>query len=170
MRAPHFLTAVAWALASACVDSDETPEAADPLVTFRTSTVCLLADSQVVRMPVEIAETDDQRAYGLMERSSLARDAGMLFTYEDVQPAESGYWMYNTLIPLEIAYIDSAGVIRAIQRMEPCTSINPRFCPTYPAGVEFSAALEVNPGFFQERGITSGSRMVLVGDDACPTE
>lgn len=148
-----------------CAPEEEEP--AEPLVTFRTSQICVASTNDTLRVPVEVAENDDQRAYGLMERSRLAPAAGMLFTYADPQPAESGFWMYRTRLPLDIAYIDSAGEIRSIQEMEPCTSVNPQFCQTYPAGIEYQAALEVNRGFFAVRGIRVGDRVWQAEEGSC---
>ena len=54
---------------------------------------------------VEIADTDERRAYGLMFRNSLPKDEGMLFIFEDERIRS--FWMKNTLIPLSIAYINN---------------------------------------------------------------
>ena len=61
--------------------------------------------------------------------------------------------MFNTLIPLDIAFIGEDGTIGNIVPMEPCTSPYPQWCPGYTAGVPFRTALEVNRGYFAERGI-----------------
>jgi uncharacterized membrane protein (UPF0127 family) len=91
-----------------------------------------------------------------MERRQLADTAGMLFVYDSVQPPDAGFWMYRTRVPLDIAYIDSAGRIRAIEHMVPCESAIPQGCPTYPPGVPYQYALEVNGGFFARRRIAVG--------------
>ncbi|WP_300529920.1 DUF192 domain-containing protein [Maricaulis sp.] len=68
----------------------------------------------------EIAETQEQLARGLMYRDSLADDAGMLFRYEPAQRASM--WMENTLIPLDMIYIDSDGlVVKVIAHAQPQT-------------------------------------------------
>jgi uncharacterized membrane protein (UPF0127 family) len=110
---------------------------------------------------VEVAERDDQRVYGLMERTSLDDDAGMVFLYDDVQGAESGFWMYRTRIALDIAFFDSAGRIVAIRQMEPCASPNPDHCPPYSPGQSYTGALEVNHGWFARHGVTVGDHIVL---------
>ena len=69
--------------------------------------------------------------------------------------------MYRTRIPLDIAFADSAGVIRAILKMEPCETTIPQGCPSYPPNVPYQYALEVNAGFFAARGITAGWRLML---------
>jgi uncharacterized protein len=96
-----------------------------------------------------------------MERRQLADSAGMLFVYDSVQPPDAGFWMCRTRIPLDIAYIDPAGRIRAIQQMVRCESTNPEGCPTYPPGVPYQYALEVDGGFFARRGVRVGDAIFL---------
>jgi hypothetical protein len=85
---------------------------------------------------------------------------GMLFVYEETQPADAGFWMYRTRIPLDIGFADSAGVLVAVLRMDPCTARIAAGCPTYAPGAEYRYALEVNAGFFAKYGIKVGSRIV----------
>jgi len=122
------------------------------------------ADTHQVR--VEVAERDEQRAFGLMERTSLAEDAGMVFLYNEPQPATSGYWMYRTRIPLDIAFFDGAGRIVAILQMEPCPSPDPEQCriaaSSYSPGKPYSGALEVNRGYFARNGVQVGDRLTVV--------
>ncbi|MBF8223131.1 DUF192 domain-containing protein [Halomonas sp. 328] len=108
------------------------------------------------RLEVELAETPAQRRRGLMERDHLEAESGMLFLYDGLQPPESGFWMYRTRIPLDIAFIDAAGRIAAIHTMTPCHSDDPGQCRAYPAGVAYRAALEVNAGYFADRDIGIG--------------
>ena len=58
-------------------------------------------------------------------------------------------------------FLGRGGEILAIRTMEPCPSEYPRNCPSYPAGVEFQGALEVNRGFFRRHGIGTGDRVLL---------
>jgi uncharacterized protein len=109
---------------------------------------------------VEIAETPASRAVGLMGREELAQDAGMLFLFETDRPANAGFYMYRTHIPLDIAFADAGGRIVAILTMDPCTR-SQWFCPGYPPGAPYRMALEVNAGFFAERGIAVGDRLHL---------
>ena len=110
---------------------------------------------------MELATTEAQRTMGLMERRALPDDAGMLFLYPTTQPSDAAFWMYRTRIPLDIAYIDSAGVIRTIVPMEPCTATLAQGCPNYPAGAPFRAALEMNKGYFSRHAFAVGDRIVL---------
>lgn len=103
---------------------------------------------------VEIASTPQAQQRGLMGRASLDRDAGMLFVFCEEQVL--GFWMVNTLIPLDIAFLDSSGTILNIETMQPQTS-----------DLHYSAgparyALEVNAGEFARRGIQPGDRLTEV--------
>jgi len=161
MRPIHVLPFLLPLAFAACGTGDapaETP--AEPLLAFDTTPLHLVSGADTVELRVELAVTGEQRQVGLMERSSLPEDAGMLFRYEEEQPDSAAFWMYRTRIPLDIAYLDSDGTIRAIVAMDPCTSHDPRWCPSYPAGVPFHSALEVNRGYFARKGIEVGDRVV----------
>jgi uncharacterized membrane protein (UPF0127 family) len=110
-----------------------------------------------VPVRVEIADTDAERQTGLMERTTLDADAGMLFVFDQEQTLS--FWMKNTLIPLSIAYIDSEERIVDIQDMQPLDDLPPQYVSAEPA----QYALEVNQGFFEERGVTVGDMVELPG-------
>ncbi|WP_372998185.1 DUF192 domain-containing protein [Marinobacter sp.] len=129
---------------------------------------CFATAQGPVEVALEVASTAEQRRKGLMGRTSLAPDAGMLFEYQEPREASHGFWMYQTLIPLDIAYLNRDGVIGSIREMVPCSSANGSGCPTYPAGVPFIKAVEMNAGFFLEHGIRRGDRLYL-GAGNCPT-
>jgi hypothetical protein len=125
------------------------------------------------RLSVEVAKTQAGRARGLMERTTLGADSGMLFVYDQRQSARSAFWMYRTLIPLDIAFIDGDGRIVSLQTMPPCEAGKPAQCPTYAPGRAYHAALEVNAGYFAERGISEGdcvSAPVLAGQCQAASE
>lgn len=69
----------------------------------------------VVRVPVEIADTDEERARGLMFRRDLPAGQGMLFIYDTPQPVS--FWMRNTLIALDMVFIDARGAVRHVHAM-----------------------------------------------------
>jgi uncharacterized membrane protein (UPF0127 family) len=96
-----------------------------------------------------------------MERRYLPDTASMLFLFATDQPASGGFWMFRTRIPLDIAYVDSLGTIRAIKQMIPCFTDLAQGCPSYPAGVPYRAALEVNAGYFAQHKLDVGSRIIL---------
>lgn len=130
------------------------------IMTFDTAAIRLVG-RDTTRLTVELAESEPQHTMGLMERRSLAPDAGMLFLYPTVQPDTTAFWMFRTRIPLDIAFIDSAGVIRTILTMQPCASPLAQGCPDYPAKARYLAALEVNAGFFAKQHLGIGDRVIL---------
>jgi uncharacterized protein len=108
------------------------------------------------RIYVEIADTPEERAEGLMFRSSLPADRGMLFVFPEPQPL--AFWMKNTSIPLSIAYIDRDGRILEIHYMEPYS------LESVPSRQPALYALEVNRGTFERLGIEPGDRLRLPED------
>ncbi len=101
---------------------------------------------------VEVARTDAERARGLMFRRSLASDAGMLFLFDE--SAEHGFWMQNTLIPLDMIFIDDDGrVVGIVERAEPLTT-TPRT-----VGAPSRYVLEVNGGWSATHGVARGDRV-----------
>ncbi len=122
---------------------------------------CFVTTDAIISVQLEVAEGYNQRQAGLMARSVLEENTGMLFLYQQPQPADQGFWMYKTLLHLDIAYLDRHGVIGSIKRMAPCSSNNPGHCPTYPAGIEFTQAVEMSKGFFANNHITVGDRLVI---------
>ena len=103
----------------------------------------------------EVADTVAARMQGLMYRTTLAPNSGMLFVYE--QPAMECMWMKNTLLPLSVAFMDDKGTIINIARMQPQTEVS--HCTERPA----SYALEMEQGWFARNGIRPGA--VLLGLD-----
>jgi len=128
---------------------------------------CFVSGSGSVPVELEVASTPEQRRTGLMGRTAMAPDAGMLFEYQQPRGPDYGFWMFQTLIPLDIAYLDEEGVIGSTRRMAPCTSASGSGCPSYPAGVTFSKAVEMNAGFFREHNLGKGDRLVR-GPEPCP--
>lgn len=133
-------------------------------IDFATAEVKIHSERHAAQLSVELAMNGRQRARGLMERESLDADAGMLFLYERERTPGTGFWMYRTRIPLDIAFIGSDGRIAAIQAMPPCDADAPGGCPTYEAGVTYVAALEVNAGYFDENDIDIGDCVALDGE------
>ena len=88
-----------------------------------------------------------------MARTELAENAGMLFVFD--REAPRSFWMRNTLIPLSIAYITADGRIVDIQDMQPLDETS------HPSAEPAQYALEVNQGFFEERGVKVGDKAEL---------
>lgn len=131
------------------------------VMSFEKRVVRIVTGADTVVLKAEVARSAEQRTMGLMERAALAADSGMLFIYETDQPGTSGFWMYRTRIPLDIAFADSTGTINAILTMQPCTATLAAGCPSYNPDVGYRYALEVNAGFYARRGVRLGSRLVL---------
>jgi len=106
------------------------------------------ADGDTIDLTVEIADTPEKRGTGLMQRESLAEDAGMIFAWPE--ETSSGFWMKNTLIPLSIAFISREGVITDIQDMEPLDET------LHYAPLPYFYAVEVNQGWYGDNGIVVG--------------
>ncbi|WBU39453.1 MULTISPECIES: DUF192 domain-containing protein [Marinobacter] len=140
---------------------------ADTLEPLPTVEACFATTDHKHAVVLEVASKNKQRQRGLMERTTLAEDAGMLFTYQTERSPNHGFWMYQTLIPLDIAYLDKQGVIVSIHTMTPCPSSEGRNCPTYPSGERFWNAVEMNAGFFEARGITAGDQLLWPAEQAC---
>lgn len=109
-------------------------------------------------LALEVARTSRQRRQGLMERPSLPANTGMLFTYDEQQPAQSRFWMFKTYFPIDIAFLDKRGRVLSMETMPPCTRQR-EDCPRYPAGVPFWMALELNAGAFDAMGVEVGDRL-----------
>lgn len=167
VRCPRRLGLVAAGLAfvlSACGAGDEgSPPVSrqNPIVPLDTGTVFIQTENDTLALSVEIAETPNQREIGLMERLYLPENEGMFFLSREESDSTRGFWMFRTRIPLDIAYLDRDGRIVAIRRMEPCASPYASVCATYPAGVPYWGALEVNAGYFESQGVEVGDLVTL---------
>lgn len=151
-------------------DTDSGSPANDPLVVFDTIEVAILAGADTTRITAELADNGARRGYGLMERADVPESHGMLFVYPNTQAPTNGFWMYLTLVPLDIAFLDADGTIVAILAMDPCRSPNPDLCRGYSPGVPYRGALEVRQGFLERHGIATGDRVIPAPGDVPATE
>jgi uncharacterized membrane protein (UPF0127 family) len=110
------------------------------------------------RYDVEIAQTDAQRSRGLMFRDHMTRDHGMLFIHGAEEPL--GYWMKNTLIPLDIFYFDAnRRLVSVSQRTPPCTLGDG--CPSYRSEGPALYVLELNSGAADRLHAKKGDRLTF---------
>lgn len=107
-----------------------------------------------VAIAVKLADTADRREHGLMEVEELPPGTGMLFVFDGERTG--GFWMKNTLVPLDIAYANTDGEIVSILAMDPCAA-DP--CEVYDPGAAYQVALEVPQGWFDETGVTVGDTL-----------
>jgi uncharacterized protein len=128
--------------------------AAEPqLQQFPTSHLMIVSATGPHRFNVELAETPGQMEQGLMFRRSLASDAGMLFDFK--QPTVATMWMRNTLIPLDMLFVDQRGLIVNIaQRAVPESD------QTIAAAAPVRAVIELNGGTAERLGIQPGDRVL----------
>ncbi|WP_246039860.1 DUF192 domain-containing protein [Sulfitobacter sabulilitoris] len=118
----------------------------------REETVYLRGDWGQARFSVEIADDDAERARGLMHRSVLPTSAGMLFVYP--RPQLLSFWMRNTLIPLDMLFIDATGTVQRIHHMATPLDETPIV-----GGPDLIAVLEINGGLARRMGITAGTQL-----------
>ena len=116
----------------------------------RTAWVIFGADTVVA----EVARTDDERAQGLMYRQEIPDGTGMLFVFQDSQVRS--FWMQNTYVPLDIAFLDASLSVVDIQQMEPLST------DFYTSKAPAMFALEVRQGWFADMGIGVGARPEVV--------
>lgn len=102
---------------------------------------------------VEIADTDERRAFGLMFREKLPPDEGMLFIFDDER--QRSFWMLNTLVPLSIGYFSRDKKLKEVIDMQPGVlgAARPK---TYPSQTKAMFALEMNAGWFDRNKIRPG--------------
>lgn len=103
------------------------------------------------RIEAEVAATQDNRMHGLMQRKAMPQNRGMLFAF--FEPQRHCMWMKNTLLPLSVAFMDEEGRILNIEDMQPQTEDN--HCAARPARF----ALEMNLGWFKQKGIAVGTKI-----------
>ncbi len=126
------------------------------------SIVLLGPRGERIPLIVEIADTPEKRARGLMGRTSVPEGTGMLFLFEGEQPLS--FWMKNTLVPLDIFFFTQSGEFVSMTTMEPCNPEPARptgtgeveGCPGYPSRGPAYYALEVRAGFALDRGVGEG--------------
>ena len=105
---------------------------------------------------LEIAQTSKERQQGLMHRTILPTKNGMLFVFPESRLLK--FWMKDTLIPLDIIYIQNNQITEIYKNVQPCQVTN---CPNYPSGVANNMALEINAGLSQKFDINVGQTITI---------
>ena len=125
------------------------------LSVFTTTTLAQMPQIELTasfhRIQVEVAADQASRMQGLMHRKNMAPNQGMLFVFP--RPDRYCMWMRNTVLPLSVAFLDDQGKILNIEDMKPQTEDN--HCASQPARF----ALEMNRGWFADKGIKAGQRL-----------
>jgi uncharacterized protein len=111
------------------------------------------------KVTVDIVDTEATRQRGLMFRTSLAPGEGMIFVFD--LPGFYPFWMKNTLIPLDMLWLDPhAGVVSIASGVPPCKA-DP--CPSYPPDADALYVVELVAGFARQHGVKVGDALKLEG-------
>ncbi|MEM6941096.1 MAG: DUF192 domain-containing protein [Pseudomonadota bacterium] len=121
-------------------------DACDPEIVF------LRGDWGTAQFNVEVADDPAEQAQGLMHREEMALSSGMYFV--NVRPRRTSFWMRNTLIPLDMLFIDEKGVVQRIHENAAPLDETP-----IPSGGPVLTVLEINGGLARRLGITEGSEV-----------
>ncbi|MDR3615747.1 MAG: DUF192 domain-containing protein [Candidatus Obscuribacterales bacterium] len=105
---------------------------------------------------LEVAATPEEIERGLMYRTSLAEDQGMVFLFHP--PKAVNFWMYHTLIPLDMLFVKNDKIVKIFANAQPCHSENPHDCVTYPPGkgLEASEVIELQAGYAAKHNVKEG--------------
>lgn len=113
-----------------------------------------------LEISIEIADREELHTFGLMFRKDIPWNYGMLFVFS--KDVNYGFWMENTYVPLDIAFIDSNKTIFNIQKMFPCKNDQ---CKIYYSPKPYRYALEVKMGFFERFGFKEGAKIEYKRND-----
>lgn len=129
------------------------PVAAQPQPTLPQSDLVIQTAKGPQRFRVELADNDQSRARGMMFRTSMAPDAGMLFDFKESR--EVSFWMSNTLIPLDMVFITAEGLVANIH-----ANARPLDLTSIPSDGPVMFVLEIPGGRARELGLAAGDRVV----------
>ena len=112
-----------------------------------------IGDGNIVKLEVAASEAEIER--GLMGRTSLPEDQGMVFLFHPARPVE--FWMFHCFIPLDMVFVKDGKIVKIIANVPPCTSPNPRECPRYsPGNVDISEVIELSAGYAERHKVKEG--------------
>lgn len=134
-----------------CLDVDDIQ-----LQSVEKQHLLILTDTEEILVNVEIVDTPQERSRGLMFREHLDQDSGMFFVFE--RQDILAFWMKNTLIPLDMLFIDENFEIVEIKKSVPPCFEEP--CPNYPTKKPAKYVLEVNEGFVERNNIKVSDKIL----------
>jgi uncharacterized membrane protein (UPF0127 family) len=126
-------------------------------VSFRVS------DDTSFTVTCEIADTDSERAKGLMDRDNLPEDEGMIFIYET--PQNVSFWMKNTLIPLDIIFIHENGTVLEVAKAHVQPDVPDSELVRYKSPSPVKWVVEINQGLSAQHGISAGTPVTIENMD-----
>ncbi|MDQ3176732.1 MAG: DUF192 domain-containing protein [Actinomycetota bacterium] len=171
LPAPVSVLVGALVLAASCGGGGETPGGGQTgsgtvtgtgnLAGLTTVDVEIVAENGVTTpCCVWLADDPDERSKGLMGVTDLRRAAGMVFVF--TEDRFGAFYMYDTPMPLSIAFFDADGAFVSAADMTPCTRDDAGDCPRYRAARPYRTAVEVPVGTLADLGIGPGSRLRVV--------
>jgi uncharacterized membrane protein (UPF0127 family) len=149
----RLILVVALCAASACHGA---PKSADAVTPSTPAGPRVVLPSGAV-YAVEVVRTPEEQAQGLMFRESLPERTGMLFLFRDAAPHQ--FWMKNTMIPLDIVWLDDSGRVVFVSANTPPCRADP--CPNYGPAVPAPTVLEIAGGMAAKEKVTVGSTIRL---------
>lgn len=110
---------------------------------------------------LEVASSPEEITRGLMYRTSMPEDSGMVFLFHPLRAVN--FWMYHTLIPLDMLFVRDGTIVKLFENVPPCKSENPEDCPRYPsgAGIQVSEVIELNGGYARRHGLKEGDTVTF---------
>ena len=126
-----------------------------------TATIYNKRFTEKIDIELEVVQTPRSLAIGLMGRKHLPNNTGMLFMYDEERSIDKGFWMYQTKIPLDIAFLNRSGKILSIKQMKPCLLKKPEKCPLTYSEHPYYYAVEMNYDFFNQNNIIVGDNIKL---------
>ena len=110
---------------------------------------------------LEVAQTDKEIERGLMYRTSLPEDQGMVFIFSPPRPVN--FWMAHCFISLDMLFVKNGKIIKIFENVPPCHAQNERDCPTYPAGagIEVSEVVELSAGYSKRHNVKVGDTVTF---------
>ena len=107
---------------------------------------------------LEVANTDKQREHGLMDRKSMPENHGMIFIFS--KPEILRFWMKNTLIPLDMIFLNHHHVVAIFSNVPPCPK-ETSLCPSFGPDVQVDEVIELNAGMADKLHITENEIIML---------
>ncbi|MBS3073357.1 DUF192 domain-containing protein [Candidatus Pacearchaeota archaeon] len=112
-------------------------------------------DKQILEIKAEVADTIWKQAIGLMNRTNLPEDQGMLFIFDSERKRE--FWMKNTIIPLDMIFLDKDfKIVNIIKNAQPCKSLD---CEFYSSTGPARYVIEINGGLSSKYNITNQTKI-----------
>jgi uncharacterized membrane protein (UPF0127 family) len=129
--------------------------ASTPPPTFSHGSVSIITANGPVNLRVDVARTEAQHEFGLMYRTSMPADCGMVFIFQPPADAKQiAFWMKDTLIPLSIAFVLPDNSIESLQEMAAKDDQTLHYAPQ-----DYEYAIEANQGFFTSHGVAVGDKI-----------